>query len=306
MIDFKSVSLSDREVLTSFVLPTSRRDNNLSFANLCCWQFLNCSSFAIIEEQLVIRFCFPDHQTIYTLPEGEKKGKQVIRHLARQAREENLPLYIYGILPEMQEQLEAVFPDVFEYRAERDHFDYLYLTDDLAGLKGKDFQTKRNHVNKFRKTYDYRYAPMTAEVAGECLKMYEEWCKLRHCEGEESLQYEQRALTYGMKHFRELELTGGVLWVEGNIVAFTFGAPINRDTFCVHAEKALPGYEGAYNAINQEFANQLSGQYVFLNREEDLGLPGLRKAKLSYRPVRILEKGLAVCAQGLWDKLLLP
>lgn len=104
-----------------------------------------------------------------------------------------------------------------------------------------------------------------------------------------------------MIDFRSL---GGVLWVDGKIIAFTFGAAINRDTFCVHAEKALLTYEGAYNTINWEFANQLPGHYIYLNREEDLGVPGLRKAKLSYRPVQLLEKGIAVCAEGLWDRLL--
>lgn len=303
MIDFKSIVLGDREILTSFIGPTERRDSNLSFASLCCWQFLNCSSYAVVEGQLVIRFCFPENKTVYTLPGGEKAGEKAIRLLARQAEEEGVPLYLYGIVPDMHPQLESVFPGVFEYREERDHFDYLYNTRDLAALQGKDYQTKRNHVNKFRKKYDYRYTPMTAEMVADCMAMYDAWCEDRRCEEDESLEYERQALVYGMEHFRELNMTGGVLWVEGRIVAFTFGAPVNRDTFCVHAEKALMAYEGAYNAINHEFAGHLSGSYVYLNREEDLGLEGLRKAKLSYRPVRLLEKGLAVCAEGLWEQL---
>lgn len=304
MIDFKSVALADRKLLVPYLLPTDRRDNNLSFANLCCWQFLTCSSYAFIEDRLVLRFCFPDHKTVYTLPAGEKEGTAVIRKLARQAKEEGLPLYLYGIVPEMQAQLDAVFPDVFEYRENRDHFDYLYLREELAALQGKKFQTKRNHVNKFRKKYDYRYTPMTAAMVPDCLEMYERWCADRRCHEDVGLEYERQALTFGMVHFKDLELSGGVLWVEGKIIAFTFGAPVNRDTFCVHAEKALGEYEGAYNAINQEFAGHLPENYTYLNREEDLGVEGLRKAKLSYRPVRLLEKGMAVCAEGLWDKLL--
>lgn len=102
--------------------------------------------------------------------------------MAQQAMEENMPLYLYGIVPEMKEQLENIFPGVFEYREERDHFDYLYLRMDLARLQGKAYQTKRNHVNKFRKNYDYRYTPMTAEMVQDCLVMYDEWCEARHCE----------------------------------------------------------------------------------------------------------------------------
>lgn len=304
MIDFKSVTLSDRKILTSFIFPTDRRDSNLSFASLCCWQFLNCSSYAVIDEQLVLRFCFPERKTVYTLPAGETVGKKVVRELAQVAKEENIPLYLYGIVPEMSRQLEEIFPEVFEYREERDHFDYLYLRKDLAALQGKDYQTKRNHVNKFRKSYDYRYTPMTVEMIPDCLKMYDQWCIKRQCEEDISLEYERQALIFGMEHFRELGLTGGVIWVEGKIIAFTFGAPVNKDTFCVHAEKALGEYEGAYNAINQEFSCRLSESFVYLNREEDLGIEGLRKAKLSYRPVLLLEKGLAVCAEGIWDELI--
>lgn len=303
MIEFKSVALTDRELLTSYIYPGNRRDNNLSFANLCCWQFLTCSSFAVLDNQLVLRFCFPDEKTVYALPGGEKEGNSVIRKLAHQAMEENIPLYLYGNVPDMVMELENEFPGVFEYRKDRDHFDYLYLRHDLAELKGKDYQAKRNHVNKFKKTYDYRYTPMTAEMIADCISMYDKWCEDRRCEEDRSLEYEQQALKYGMEHFCELGLSGGVLWVEGEIIAFTFGAPVNHDTFCVHAEKALVAYEGAYNTVNREFASHLPEHFTYINREEDLGVPGLRKAKLSYRPAFLLEKGVAVCAAGTWDRL---
>lgn len=305
MIDFKSVTPADREVLTSYIFPGERRDSNLSFASICCWQFLNCSSFAVIEGQLVLRFCFPEDKTVYTLPAGEKAVQKVIPILARQAKQEDLPLYLYGIVPDMYKELEEIFPDVFEYRTERDHFDYLYLKKDLAALSGKDYQTKRNHANKFRKTYSFCYTPMTAEMVPDCLEMYDLWCNDRRCDEDESLEYERQALKYGLAHFNELNLTGGVLRVDGKIIAFTFGAPVNRDTFCVHAEKALAAYDGGYNVINQEFACHLPECYIYLNREEDLGLEGLRKAKLSYRPVLLLEKGLAICGQGTWDSLII-
>lgn len=303
-LDFKSVTLADRELLTSFIFPEDRRDANLSFASLCCWQFLNCSSFVFVDDQLVLRFCFPGHKTVYTLPAGEKRGQKAVRRLAQQAKEEQLPLYLYGIVPDMHRQLEEIFPSVFEYREERDHFDYLYLRKDLAALRGKDYQMKRNRANKFRKTYDYRYTPMTAEMVTDCLAMYDLWCRDRRCEEDVSLATEKEALEYGLQHFRELQLTGGVLWVEGKVIAFTYGAPVNHDTFCIHAEKALAAYEGAYTVINQEFACRLPEEYTYINREEDLGVEGLRTAKLSYRPVLLLEKGIAVCAEGLWDQLL--
>lgn len=303
MIEFKSIALTDKELLASYIYPGNRRDNNLSFANLCSWQFLTCSSFTILDHQLVLRFCFPDEKTVYTLTGDRKNAKTLVRTLARQAMEENVPLYLYGIVPEMNQELESIFPGVFEYREDRDHFDYLYLRHDLSELRGKAYQTKRNHVNKFKKSYDYRYTPMTSEMIADCISMYDEWCEDRHCDEDRSLEYEQQALKYGMEHFCELGLSGGVLWVGGRIIAFTFGASVNHDTFCVHAEKALAAYEGAYNTINREFASHLPEHFTYINREEDLGVPGLRKAKLSYRPAFLLEKGIAVCAAGTWDRL---
>lgn len=302
MIDFKSITPEDKPLLDAYLLSGDRRDNNLSVVNLCSWQFLTCSSYAVLRGTLVLRFCFQEYDAVYSLVSQEDPA--VVRLLAEQAKEEKTPLYLYGIVPEMQKWLEEIFPGVFEYRSDRDHFDYLYLRKDLAELKGKDYQAKRNHVNRFRKTYDFRYTPLTTGMVEDCLKMYDEWCMARRCGEDESLSHERQALVWALQHFEALDLQGGALWVEGRIIAFTFGAPVNRDTFCIHAEKALMQYEGAYNAINQEFASRLPEQYIYLNREEDLGVPGLRKAKLSYHPVQLLEKGIAVCAAGVWDRVI--
>lgn len=299
MIDFKPVMIADKELLTSYIVPGERRDSNLSIVNLCSWQFLTCSSYAVIDNQLVLRFCFGDKGAVYTVPAGGDAIRVVIHHLAKQAVEERVPLALYGIVPEMKETLEEIFPEVFEYKENRDHFDYLYLRSDLAELKGKDLQSKRNHVNKFRKQYDFSYLPLEDKIVPDCIRLYDEWCDDRRCADDESLTQERQALTFSLHHLRELGVTGGSLWVDGAMIAFTFGVPVNYDTFCVHAEKALGRFEGAYNTINQEFVRHLPESFTYLNREEDLGIPGLRRAKESYRPVRLLEKGLAVCPSSL-------
>lgn len=299
MIDFKPVTLADKALLTSSILPGERRDSNLSIVNLCSWQFLTCSSYAVVDNQLVLRFCFGDKGSVYTIPARNDSVPGVIHRLAKQATEEGVPLSLYGIVPEMKETLEKIFPEVFEYKENRDHFDYLYLRSDLAELKGKEFQPKRNHVNKFRKQYDYSYLPLTENIVRDCINLYDKWCEDRRCSGDEGLMQERQALTFSLNHLQELGVVGGSLWVSGTMVAFTFGVPVNYDTFCVHAEKALGRYEGAYNVINQEFARHLPECFIYLNREEDLGIAGLRKAKESYRPVRLLEKGLAVCPSYL-------
>lgn len=299
MIEFKSVTPGDRELLVAHIFGEERRDSNLSVANLCGWQFLTCSSYAIVEGLLVIRFCFRDNLTVYTIPEWGERALPVILRLAAQAREERLPLYLYGIVPDMQPLLEKYFPGLFEFRSDRDHFDYLYLREDLAHLRGKDFQAKRNHVNKFNKNYVCHYTPLLLEMIPACLSFYDEWCEQRHCKDDPGLAHEQQAVHFCLENFRELLLMGGVLWVDNRIIAFTYGVAINHDTFCVHVEKAFTSYEGAYNVINQRLAYSLPEDFIYINREEDLGVPGLRKAKLSYRPVLILEKGIAVCPSEL-------
>ena len=185
-------------------------------------------------------------------------------------------------------------PGQFRFTADRDYADYLYLRSDLATLSGKRFQPKRNHVNKFKRTYaNYAYTPITPDHIRECLLLEQEWCQANDCDKQEGTGNERRALTYALEHFDELQLTGGILHVEGQIAAFSFGSPINQDTFGVHVEKADTRIEGAYAMINYEFANHVPEQYTYLNREEDLGIEGLRKAKLSYQPTIILEKYIA-------------
>ena len=155
------------------------------------------------------------------------------------------------------------------------------------------FQAKRNHINKFKKTYNYEYTPITADRIRECLDLEAEWCKVNNCDQHEGTGNERRALIYALHNFDALGLTGGILHVEGKIAAFTFGMPINQDTFGVHVEKADTRIDGAYAIINYEFANHIPEQYIYINREEDLGIEGLRKAKLSYQPAIILEKYVA-------------
>ena len=192
-----------------------------------------------------------------------------------------------------QEQLEQEFPGKFEFTETRDYFDYIYSRQELAELKGKNFQPKRNHVNKFKRTYNYKYTPLTVDLIPHCLELEEKWCEEHDCEEEESLINERKALNIALRNFDALGLVGGALWVDDEIVGFTYGAPVNHDTFAVHIEKADSRIDGSYNILNQEFARHIPEQYVYLNREEDLGIPGLRKAKLSYRPVILLEKGYA-------------
>lgn len=290
MITFKDITIQDKDTITAYTMNSCRRNCDLSFSNLCSWRFLYNTQFAIVDGFLVFKF-WAGGELAYMMPIGEGDLKKVLDDLIEDAHRENEPFCMLGVCSCMREELEAIMPGQFTFTADRDYADYIYLRSDLATLKGKKFQSKRNHINKFRNMYpDHEYTPITPDKIQECMELEAKWCKANDCDKQEGTGNERRALTYALEHFEELGLTGGILYVNGEIAAFTFGMPINKETFGVHVEKADTNIEGAYTMINYEFANRIPEQYTYINREEDLGIEGLRKAKLSYQPETILEK----------------
>ena len=293
MIKFKDITLEDKEAITSITMNSERKNCDLSFSNLCSWRFMYDTKFAIVDGFLLFKFHM-NNELAYMMPVGEGDLKKILEAIIDDAASEGESFLMYGVCNNMKDEIEKLMPGKFCFSSNRDYVDYIYLRTDLAELKGKKFQPKRNHANKFYKTYtDYEYMPITADRISECLRLEEEWCKANDCGQQNGLGNERKSLTYALNHFDELGLTGGILYVNGKIAAFTFGMPINHETFGVHVEKADTEIEGAYNVINQEFAKHIPEQFVYLNREEDLGIEGLRKAKLSYQPAILLEKNIA-------------
>ena len=222
---------------------------------------------------LLFRF-YADGELAYMLPVGEGDIRPVMEELMADARMKGKPFVMYGVCKENCEELEKLFPGKFVFTADRDYSDYLYLHSDLSTLVGKKFQPKRNHINKFRNAYPgYEFKPLTRELIPECIKLESVWCRANNCSEDEALQNERKSMNAALRSFEELDIIGGVLMVDGNCV-----------------EKADTDYEGAYAMINNEFAKMIPEQYIYINREEDLGLEGLRKAKLSYQPHLLLEK----------------
>lgn len=290
MIEFKDITPQDKELITSFTQHSHRRNCDLSFSNLCSWRFLYHTQFTVFEGYLLLKF-WAEGELVYMMPIGQGDLGKVLEVLIQDAHQEKAPFCLLGICADMCADLESLMPGRFQFTADRDYADYLYLRTDLATLAGKRFQPKRNHVNKFKRMYpNYEYTAITSDRIQECLELETEWCKANNCDQHEGTGNERRALVYALHHFEELGLTGGILHVDGRIAAFTFGMPINQDTFGVHVEKADTRIDGAYAMINFEFANHIPEQYTYINREEDLGIEGLRKAKLSYQPAIILEK----------------
>ena len=293
MIDFNPIKLEDRQRVQKYTLVSSRRNCDLSFSNLYSWRFLYHTELAEADGFLLFRFRV-DGALAYMMPVGQGNVRPVIEMLIQDAESQNEKFQMLGVCADMREELEEAFSNHFEFESDRDYADYIYLRSDLASLRGKKFQSKRNHINRFRTNFpDYEYKELTPELVPECIRLENLWCKANDCAENEALLNERRSMNAALEHINELGLQGGVLHVGGEIVAFTYGAPINAATFDTCVEKANTDFEGAYAMINYEFANHLPEQYIYINREEDLGLEGLRKAKLSYQPEVILEKYMA-------------
>ena len=175
----------------------------------------------------------------------------------------------------------------------RDSADYVYETEKLSRLSGKKYHSKKNHVNKFKATYpDWSYEPITKDNVEECFQMALRWRELNGCEEDEEKHAEICVALNFLRLFEELEMRGGALRVNGEVAAFTIGEQVGTDTLVVHIEKAFADVQGAYAMINQQFAEHEGTGFPYLNREEDMGEEGLRQAKMSYKPVFLIEKGV--------------
>ncbi len=190
--------------------------------------------------------------------------------------------------------LESAFPGEYEFQPSRESNDYIYNISELATLTGKKYHSKRNHISYFKKNYDWSYEEITPQNLHECIAMNEAWYLKNIDKDLEGIDTERNLLDFSFKNYESFGFTGGLLRVDGKVVAFTFGEPLNDDLFDTHFEKAYAEIRGAYPMINFLFAQKLSRKYKYVNREDDAGSEGLRKAKLSYHPEIILKKYTAV------------
>lgn len=291
MITFKPIGLEDKELISRYYPLYGNGDCNFSFMSLYTRQIQKESFYALVNGQLVIRCKFGNGQSTYTMPVGSGDQKKTILLLKEQAEREGNSLYIHGTFSSLSQWFENEFPGQFVIYTHRDYSDYIYLRDDLVQLQGKHFQPKRNHISRFKKKYDYQYRPLTVEQVPYCLNLLEKWDKEHGDKENENLQYEHEAIQIALRNFDQLELFGGAIWVNNQMVGFSYGAPVRSDVFAIHIEKADKQFDGSYSILNQEFARHIPEQYTYLNREEDLGFPGLRKSKLSYQPAFLLQKG---------------
>lgn len=291
MIDFKPISLENKKIYAECLADGREHGCEYSFANLYMWGRQN---LAFIHEHAVLFSQF-NQRTIYPYPVGNGDKKVVLEAIIADAKERGISCRITSLDGEAKETLEKLFPGQFYFHCDRDFFDYVYDINDLADLKGKNYQKKRNHYKRFLATFpEYTTEPISSNNIEAARGMIQKWY-------EEKLQdnptgdflMEQIALEKALAHYEELSMDGLLLKDGDRILAMTMGSFINEDTIDIHFEKALRDADGAYAAINREFATYLRDKYPklrFLNREDDMGIEGLRLAKQRYFPHHMVEK----------------
>lgn len=290
-INLKRPELEDRALINQYLSYADTRSCEMTFANTYLWSRHYDIGFAVVEGMLVFGNMAGD--TSFTVPVGPGELKKTVDILIAYCEEKKVPFQLHNVTREDFERLDSLYPQEFSIVYERDYADYVYETEKLAKLSGKKYHSKKNHINKFKSLYpDWSYEPITKDNVEECFQMALRWRELNGCEEDEEKHAEICVALNFLRLFDELAMRGGALRVDGRIVAFTIGEPVGKDTLVVHIEKAFADVQGAYTMINQQFAEHEGTGFIYLNREEDMGEEGLRQAKMSYKPVFLVEKGV--------------
>lgn len=301
-IDFTPITPGDKADYERYLVGEGERGCEIDFANLYLW---GRQSFARVGGCVLVFSQF-DRRSVYPYPIGNGDIKAALDAIIADSRARGIPCRITGLGATARATVEALYPDKFRFHTDEGSFDYVYSIDDLADLKGKKYHGKRNHIHRFNEYFpDCRVEPINEQNLPRVEKMAEEWFTERLRENPNGdYHMERAALKKAFSHMSELSLDGIALVNGDEVIAFTIGSRMYGDIYDVHFEKAKAGAEGAYTAVNFEFAKYIRAKHPdirFLDREEDMGIEGLRKAKRSYHPHHLIEKCWACLLEDGYD-----
>ena len=290
MLEFREINISDKIRINNSLSKSDFMGCEYSFANNLAWRRLN-NSLVSFYKDFYICASFGDGTTppCYIFPAGNGDYREVITELRRNSENLGFPLTMFGFTDKTLPLLEEFFPGQYTAELDRDSSDYIYLRSDLIELAGKKYHAKRNHLSRFN-DIKYEYSSINESDFDDCILFATEHYNASD-KSDHSILAEQFAINSFFNYYTELDLKGGIVRIDGKICAMTIGEHLNSDTFCVHIEKADTSYNGIYAGINNLFVrSDATKGHLYINREEDLGIEGLRKAKLSYYPAFILNK----------------
>ena len=286
----RPLALEHRDILHPLLAELRPQQSEFTFTNLFIWREAYQLQLARVGEAIAIFSWRADPEDSFVFPPiGPGANADAVRHcLARLAAEGHNPRMARATASDLERL--GVTEEEFEIAADRDQWDYVYLVQELIELRGDRYHRKRNHLEQFAKQHEFSYRPLAPEFVPQCIELQDRWCDDKHCDLVATLRGESRAVKESLEEFEALGITGGCIEIGGKIEAFALGESLNPDTVVVHIEKANAAFHGLYQAINQQFLEKAWPGIPFVNREQDMGVAGLRKAKQSYHPHHMIEK----------------
>jgi uncharacterized protein len=288
MTDFKPIEIQDKPLFDEFLRKDPPQVSELTFTNLFIWRHHYQPAWLEWNECVLILF-HPQKGPVYGLcPFGPGDKKGALDVLCREVAKQTTDVRICRVGEEFAAN--HVDPGKYDVVPDRDNSDYVYLAKDLINLSGNKYHRKKNHLNQFIKNHAFEYRPLDAELVKRVLGMQEAWCQIRECVLKPDLLAEDFAVHEALTHFEDLGFQGGAILINSVVEAFSLGEPLRQDTAVIHIEKANPDILGLYAAINQLFCLNTWSEVTYINREQDMGVEGLRKAKESYYPHHMVKK----------------
>ena len=277
--EFKIIGLEDKPLFDDFVRRFPPEASETVFTNIFIWRKFEHSKYTTIDGNLCV-LCEPPSEPAYFLPPiGDANPAETVRTC----------LTFAPRLSRVPQSYARRFCGELRCEPDRDNFDYVYLAEDLIQLRGKKYDGRRNRIRKFERTYTHRYLKLGPEHLDGCRALFEKWFEGK-ANSEWIIHAEKEAILEALGQFEALGLSGGAIEADGRIEAFSIGEKLGADTAVIHIEIADPDFQGLAQTINREFVrNEWSG-FRFINREQDCGIPGLRRAKMSYYPHHMVEK----------------
>lgn len=286
----KELQLSDKPLVDTALAQAAPWQSELTFTNLYIWRHSYGIRLAQLGGALCLFALTPDPEDAFMFPPLGEADVRCVRAcldaLGESAYAPRLARATAGDIERL-----GLSASQFDIELDRGNFDYVYRGEDLVKLPGTRYHSKRNHIVQFEARYPFfEYKPLTPQLVGRCLELQDMWCDEKHCDMVGTLRAEHLAVKQVLENLEPLGVTGGVIEVEGRIEAFSLGELLNADTVVIHIEKANGNIHGLYQVINQQFVAHEWAQCTYVNREQDLGVEGLRQAKLSYYPDHMVEK----------------
>jgi hypothetical protein len=288
--EFRPLRLEDQGIIGDFFWRYQPWTSELTFTNLFIWRSRYEWHWAVDKEGLILQSTKDAKNPFFLQPVGPGPRAEIVLKILRWLKEEKGVAEARVERADRRLVAEIAGASILQVESSREHFDYVYRTEDLISLRGSKYHAKRNYINRFEGSTDYQLVHLGGENLQQCAEFQERWCEFRRCEEDLNLLGEWEAIKEALAHYDRLKVEGQAVMIDGRVEAFAFGELLNSATAVVHIEKANPEIPGLYPLINQKYCEKYWKNVPYINREQDLGEEGLRQAKLSYHPDHLEEK----------------